>query len=96
MPWRNVLSLRSSSDGDDEVVPPRVIRLEVLDASSYPAAPWAAEWEGSTLVVDADSWNVPAVEVVAHARMAFDAWQWSSGLGVNETAETGDDSGEVG
>ena len=72
IPWSNVTWVHSGSDGDDEAVPPRVFLVHVADPSPYPAAPWGATWDGNTLMVDADSWNVPPEEVVAHATMALD------------------------
>ena len=75
IPWDEITWLHSGSDGDDEVVPPRIFLVHVVDPSSYPSAPWGATWDGSTLMVDADSWNVEPEEVVAHARMALDRWR---------------------
>lgn len=72
IPWSNVTWVHSGSDGDDEAVPLRVFLVHVADPSPYPAAPWGATWDGATLMVDADSWNVPPEEVVAHATMALD------------------------
>ncbi len=75
IPWENVSWVHSGSDGEDEAVPPRVFLVHVHDPSGYPQHLWATSWDGSTLMVDADSWNMPAVEVVAHASMALDAWR---------------------
>ncbi len=75
VPWSNVSWVHSGSDGEDEAVPPRVFLLHVFDASPYPEHLWGADWDGSTMMVDADSWSVRAVEVVTHSRMALDAWR---------------------
>ena len=49
--------------------------MHVADTEAYPSAPWGAAWDGNTLMVDADSWNVEPDEVVAHARMALENWR---------------------
>jgi hypothetical protein len=74
IPWSDVTWVHSGADGDDEVVPPRVFLVHVVDVAPFPPAPWGATWDGRTLMVDADSWNVEPDEVVAHARMAFETW----------------------
>lgn len=75
VPWADVSWVHSGTDGEDEAVPPRVFLVHVFDRSAYPEALWAAAWDGSTLMIDADSWSVGAEEVVTHARMALDAWR---------------------
>jgi hypothetical protein len=75
IPWSNVSWVHSGTDGEDEAVPPRVFLVHVFDRSHYPDQLWGADWDGTTLMVDADSWSVRDVEVVAHSQMALDAWR---------------------
>lgn len=92
IPWENVSWVHSGSDGEDEAVPPRVLLVHVFDPSGYPQHLWATSWDGSTLMVDADSWNMPAVEVVAHARMALDAWRRDAALAAAAGEAPGEES----
>jgi hypothetical protein len=75
VPWSNVSWVHSGTDGEDEAVPPRVFLVHVFDRSAYSDQLWGADWDGATLMVDADSWSVRDVEVVAHSQMALDAWR---------------------
>ncbi len=75
VPWENVRWVHSSADGDDELVPARVLLINVLDTSGYPHELWGAQWDGHTLMVDADSWNATPEEVVMHAQRVLDAWR---------------------
>lgn len=75
IPWSNVRWLHSSADGDDELVPARVLLINVEDASSYPFELWGAQWDDRTVMVDADSWSTTPEEVVTHAQRALDAWR---------------------
>lgn len=75
IPWSNVRWVHSSADGDDELVPARVLLINVIDASHYPLELWGAQWDDRTVMVDADSWNTTPEEVVTHAQRALDAWR---------------------
>ena len=75
IPWSNVSWLHSGSDGEDEAVPPRVLLVHVRDRSPYRDQLWGASWDGSTLMVDSDSWTVTAGDVVTHSRLALEAWR---------------------
>ena len=75
IPWNDVRWLHSGSEGDDELVPTRVFLVHVGDPSGYPARLWGAEWDGGTLEVDADSWNMPPEEVVVRARLVLETWR---------------------
>jgi len=71
IPWSEVLSVRSGSEDDDGRVPGRQLLIEVADPAMYPPDPWAAEWDGSVLHVDADAWDVPAEEVAVHCNLGL-------------------------
>lgn len=75
VPWRNVRWVHSSADGDDELVPTRVLLINVYDASVYPQELWGAQWDGHTVMIDADSWDSSPEEIVTHAQRAIDAWR---------------------
>jgi hypothetical protein len=73
IPWNEIRSIRSGSDGDDGRIPARVLLVDVADPAGYPASLWGAEWRDSILVVDTDSWEVPAEQVALHANLALEA-----------------------
>jgi hypothetical protein len=75
IPYDDVTWVHSAADGDDEVVPPRVLLIHVRSASDYPEPLWGAEWDGNTLVVDADSWSRRPEEVATRVDLALDAWR---------------------
>lgn len=71
IPWSEVRSVRSGSDHGDGAVPNRLLLVEVADPGRYPPDPWGAEWSGSVLRIDADSWDTPAEEVAVHCNVAL-------------------------
>ncbi len=73
IPWNEVRSVRSGSDGDDGLIPVRVLLVDVADPLRYPGSLWGAEWRDSVLVIDADSWEVPPEQVAVHANLALEA-----------------------
>lgn len=75
IPWDNVRWVHSGADGDDELVPTRVLLVNLFDASSYPTELWGAQWDGQTVMVDADSWDSTPEDIVTHAQRALDAWR---------------------
>lgn len=75
IPYDDVTWVRSAADGDDEVVPPRVLLVHVRSAAGYPGSLWGAEWDGNTLVVDADSWSRRPEDVSTRIELALDAWR---------------------
>jgi hypothetical protein len=80
IPWSEVAWVHSGSDGDDERVPTRVFLVHVADAGRYPAAPWGAEWDGDTLMVDAANWTMRPADLVIHANVALTDWRRHHGL----------------
>jgi hypothetical protein len=82
IPWNEIRSIRSGSDGDDGRIPARVLLVDVADPMRYPASLWGAEWRDSILVVDTDSWEVPAEQVALHANLALEAHRrWGVAIG---------------
>jgi hypothetical protein len=75
IPFEDVTWVHSSADGDDEVVPPRVLLIHVRSTAAYPESLWGAEWDGNTLVVDADSWSRRPEDVATRVEVALDAWR---------------------
>lgn len=70
IPWSDVVSIRSRRDYDDDGrIPTPVLLVEVVDPAMYPTGLWSAEWEGATLKVDADGWEVPVEDVVIRAEL---------------------------
>ena len=80
IPWSEVAWVHSGSDGDDEGVPTRVFLVHVADAGRYPAAPWGAEWDGDTLMVDAGNWTIRPADLVIHANVALTDWRRHHGF----------------
>jgi len=73
IPWNEIRSVRSGSvDDNDGRIPVRVLLVDVADPMQYPGSLWGAEWRDSVLVVDADSWEVPAEQVAVHANLALE------------------------
>ncbi len=81
--WDDIAWVHSGADGDDETVPPRVLLVHVTSADSYPQSPWGAVWDGNTLMVEADSWNLPPEDVAAHAVVALDSWRRRERIGMS-------------
>ena len=75
IPYDDVTWVHSAADGDDEVVPPRVLLIHVRSAASYPESLWGAEWDGNTLVLDADSWSRRPEDVATRVEVALEAWR---------------------
>lgn len=75
IPYDEITWVHSAADGDDEVVPPRVLLIHVMSAADYPESLWGAEWDGNTLVVDADSWNRRPEDVATRVDLALEAWR---------------------
>ncbi len=76
IPWDQVRWVHSGSDAEDgELVATRVLLVEVVDPERLPVRLWGAEWDGSTMKVDADTWKLPPEEVAAHAQVAMDGWR---------------------
>lgn len=75
IPWDDITWVHSAADGEDEVVPPRVLLVHVRSAEAYPGSLWGAEWDGNTLVVDADTWSRRPEEVATHAEVGLEAWR---------------------
>ncbi len=73
IPWEHVDWVHSGVSDDDEATPARVLLVHVDDPEDYPRYPWGAIWDGATLMMDADSWNMPPEDVVNHARIALGA-----------------------
>lgn len=71
IPWSEIRSVRSGSDQGDGAVPNRLLLVDVADPDRYPPEPWGAEWRGSVLRMDADSWDTPAEEVAVHCNVAL-------------------------
>jgi len=73
IPWSDVVSIRSGRDYDDDGrIPTPVLLVEVADPAVYPTGLWGAEWEGTTLKVDADGWEVPVADVVVRAGLLLE------------------------
>lgn len=73
LPWDDMRWIHSGNGLDDALVPTRLLLVHVEDMTRYPEHPWGATWDGSTLMVDAGSWDLTPEEVVTHAKMALDA-----------------------
>jgi hypothetical protein len=89
IPWGEVAWVHSGSDGDDERVPTRVFLVHVEDAGRYPAAPWGAEWDGDTLMVDAADWTVRPADLVIYANVALTDWRRHHGQIAHTDAGSG-------
>jgi hypothetical protein len=74
LPWEEITWVHSGADGDDDRIPPRVLLVHVASAEPYPTSLWGASWDGSTLMVDADSWSLPPEDVAAYALVALETW----------------------
>lgn len=71
IPWTEIRSVRSGSERGDGAVPNRLLLVDVVDAAPYPPHPWGAEWDGTVLRVDAESWDTPPEEVAVHCNVAL-------------------------
>ena len=96
IPWGNVRWVHSGADGDDELVPTRVLLVNVYDASAYPRELWGAQWDHRTVMIDADSWNVTPEEIVTHAQRALDAWRRDLEDADEDQSSSSDDAGSPG
>lgn len=73
IPWDDMRWIHSGNGLEDALVPTRLLLVHLEDITRYPAHPWGATWDGSTLMVDAGSWDLTPEEVVTHAKLALDA-----------------------
>ncbi len=73
IPWDDMRWIHSGNGLEDALVPTRLLLVHVEDVAKYPEHPWGATWDGSTLMVDAGSWDLTPEEVVTHAKLALDA-----------------------
>lgn len=85
-PWEHVSWVHSGVSDDDEATPARVLLVHVDNPGDYTPYPWGAVWDGGTLMMDADSWQMPPEDVVNHARIALDAHRREAALAA-EAAE---------
>ena len=73
--WQAISEVRSGREPDDGTGsrPLLLIRLRYPDA--WPEEYWGARRDGPWLIVDAESWNTPAEELVVHARLTMAAFE---------------------
>ena len=88
-PWSDVRWVHTGSDGDDELVPTRVLLVHVETREAYPDRLWGADWDGATVMVDAHAWEMRPSDVVTHATLALEAWRRRDAV-VPETDVPGD------
>jgi hypothetical protein len=73
IPWADIVSVRSGRDYDDDGrIPIPVLLVEVEDRTKFPDGLWGAQWEGNTLQVDADSWEVAVEDVVIRTELILE------------------------
>jgi hypothetical protein len=73
--WPDVSEVRSGREPGDGTGfrPLLLVRLRYPDA--WPKEYWGARRDGPWLIVDAESWNTPAEELVVHARLTMAAFE---------------------
>lgn len=73
IPWSDIVAVRSGRDYEDEgSIPIPLLLVEVADAAAFPQELWGAIWEGDTLRVDADGWDVAVEDVVIRSELILD------------------------
>ncbi len=73
LPWTDIVSVRSGRDYDDDGrIPIPVLLVEVADRTKFPDGLWGAQWEGNTLQIDADSWEVTVEDVVIRTELLLE------------------------
>lgn len=70
--WDNIVSIRSGSDDDETWPSTRILLVTVIDREGLPDYPWAAEWRGNVLAVDAESWETPPEVVALEAQVQLE------------------------
>ena len=73
IPWDEIVAVRAGRDyGDGGRVPIPMLLVEVADSSMFPSELWGAVWDGNTLQVDGDGWEVAVDDVVIRAELMLD------------------------
>jgi hypothetical protein len=81
IPWQDITAVRAGRDYDDGGrVPVPLLLVDVVDPEGFPEELWGAVWEGNTLEVDADGWDVTVDDVVIRSELILDTKQKEAGL----------------